>query len=404
MGIKKALYSQWASTAYVAAISTFIVVLLARKLEPYNFGIYNYIINLIAIFGIIQDGGFKTFIFREGTSKSKSIGYRREEILQIAIGHSILITASGCLFVNIFFKNNKSAIISGIICYGISSIYEYFIAEKRGRGHFTKASLYQAIKRTITASAIVIALLLNIRDISILFICWSIGIILSLTISFGKSAIKIPKFFLKKNIYNSCLSFIVIDLSTMIYFRSDIILLKYLRNSEQEAGQYAAAFRLIEGVILLMAPIANVCFRFFRLKWQEIEKFQILFYRLLIVASLISLLILIFGFILGEKATLFIYGDKYYIASELIKYLTPALLFILPNYIISQALIALNCERIYAFIAIFTAIFNVCTNCFFIPNYGAKAAALSTVATEFILFVSMITFYTINSRMRLRIN
>jgi O-antigen/teichoic acid export membrane protein len=398
MNIKRELYSQWASTAYVAVISILLTVIIARELEPSLFGIYNYVITVIAIFGIFQDGGFKTLIFREVTSKTKAIQYSRDQILKISIGHSIIITAIGCLIVILFFKNYKSTLILGIICWCITTIHEFYIADQRGRGDFLKASICQGIKRTFTAVTIITALCLNIKNISMLFIFWSIGIILSITVNFGRDVIKIPIFLPKKIIYNTCYSFIVIDLSTSIYFRSDIILLKYLRNSEEETGQYAAAFRLIEGVILLMAPIANLCFRSFRLKWQEIKKFRKLFNKILIVTSIISLLILILGLNFGKKAALLVYGNDYYVASELIIYLTPSLIFILPNYIISQALIALNIENNYAFISIFAAIFNVCINWIFIPHYGVKAAALSTVATEVLLFVCMFVFYKIYSK------
>ena len=63
-----------------------------------------------------------------------------------------------------------------------------------------------------------------------------------------------------------------------------------------------------------------------------------------------------------------------------------AYIFILPNYIITQAMIALNKEKIYAYTAIAAAILNIIGNLYMIPLSGAKGAAMVTVATEAFLF------------------
>ena len=70
MTLARSLRVQWLATVYVAAVSMLITFFLARTLGPEIFGRYSYIITLAALFAILQDGGFRTLLFRELTSSS----------------------------------------------------------------------------------------------------------------------------------------------------------------------------------------------------------------------------------------------------------------------------------------------------------------------------------------------
>ncbi len=59
--------------------------------------------------------------------------------------------------------------------------------------------------------------------------------------------------------------FLTIDVATVFYFRSDIVLLEYFGNIEGDVGQYSAAYRILEGIILLATPVAMIAFRVLRL-------------------------------------------------------------------------------------------------------------------------------------------
>ena len=67
MTLAKSFSTQWLASAYVATISIILTFLFARLLGPEIFGIYNYLLTLASLFAILQDGGFRTLIFRELT-------------------------------------------------------------------------------------------------------------------------------------------------------------------------------------------------------------------------------------------------------------------------------------------------------------------------------------------------
>jgi len=52
---------------YTAVVSMGLTFVLGRLLGPEAFGTYSNILTLASLFFILQDGGFKTLIFREKT-------------------------------------------------------------------------------------------------------------------------------------------------------------------------------------------------------------------------------------------------------------------------------------------------------------------------------------------------
>ena len=68
MTLAKSFSIQWLASAYGAAVSVLLTFLFARLLGPEIFGKYNYLLTLASLYAILQDGGFRTLIFRELTS------------------------------------------------------------------------------------------------------------------------------------------------------------------------------------------------------------------------------------------------------------------------------------------------------------------------------------------------
>jgi O-antigen/teichoic acid export membrane protein len=386
MNIKSALGSQWVATIYVAIISLLLSIILARVLGPVQFGVYSYVLSIACIFSIIQDGGFKTLLFREITLNSKHLIEKADELLPMALGHVIVATIIGCLFVEIFPWNYKNALISGVICFGSISISGIVSAYLKGTGNFEKYSAWHSIQRTLSAISIITAIMLGWHKIELIFISWASGICIALSIPLAREVLKKPKFSLRKNAYREISAFFIIDFATMIYFRSDMVLLKYLNRGDAEIGQYAAAYRILEGIIMMVTPIAHLCFRSLRLVRLEHEQFRRLFLQILGVMVFIAFALYFLIYKFGQPVVIAIYGISFNEAANLTLLLMVAIVFIFPNYIITQAIIAINKEKIYAIIATFSALFNILLNYLLIPKYGVRGAAISTILTEAVLF------------------
>ena len=165
-------------------------------------------------------------------------------------------------------------------------------------------------------------------------------------------------------------------------------MLEYFGKISSDVGQYSAAYRILEGVILLATPVAQIAFRSLRLR-QGQKEFYSLLGLLVLLMLLVSLIISLMGVFLGKDFMLLVFGEQYHFAGELLPLLLFAMLFILPNYILTQGTIALDKEISYAKIVVLVAFLNIVLNLWLIPDFGAIGAAGATIFSEGILFLGL---------------
>ena len=74
----------------------------------------------------------------------------------------------------------------------------------------------------------------------------------------------------------------------------------------------------------------------------------------------------------------------------MLPWLLGALIFILPNGVLTQAAIARNRESVYAVAAGGAALVNIGLNLALIPKFGGLGAAWATIVTEMFLTVALV--------------
>ena len=380
---RKNLGYQWASTLYVAVLGFVVSVLLARELGVEDFGNYSYILSLAGIFLIIQDGGYKTLIFRESVDDSA------QSLLSSGVTHVVSITVFGALAVLLLQPQRWLAILTAVCCMGLVVLSGFVSSILKGRGDFKSDAVWRMVIRSLTACAILSALFFyEDGSATSLFVGWSVALALALIWPIAKGYLSWPSFNFKGELFRSSMVFLTIDVATVFYFRSDIVLLEYFGHIEGDVGQYSAAYRVLEGVILLTTPVAQIAFRSLRLRQNQKEFFGLLSW-LVIVMLMVAGIIAVIGAFLGGDLMLIVFGEQYQYAGELLPLLLFAMLFILPNYILTQGTIALNKEIGYAKIAVAVALLNIVLNVWLIPDFGAMGAAWATIFSEGLLCLGL---------------
>jgi len=180
-----------------------------------------------------------------------------------------------------------------------------------------------------------------------------------------------------------------VDAATTLYYRCDIILLERLAGSAT-VGYYAAAYRFLDGFVILAAPLGIVWFRKLRMAGKDESGFWIQIGRMSTVMIAASFCIILAGSLLSERIMSLTFGSNYSDSSHLLPWLLGALLFLLPNGILTQAAIARNREGLYALAAGVGAVLNVLLNVCLIPKFGGLGAAWATIATEAFLMLALI--------------
>lgn len=393
----QSLISQWAATLYTGGVSLGLTFLIARVLGPGKFGAYSYILTVASLFLILQDGGYKTLLFRERTLPSEALRPYQEKLLSWATGHSILISMIGILFLFLIPVRYRWGLLAAFCCFAFQSAVNFVSSELRGKGRFSREAVWQGTVRTLSAAGILISLLLTKDAPWIVFAGWGLGILAALFVSPVNWPRPLYGGYGVSHVRQSCLGFLAIDAATTVYFRSDIILLQYLTGDSTVVGQYAAAFRFLDGIILFAAPLGLIWFRKLRMVHKDAVCFRSLMMKMSGIMLLAAILIVSIGSHFKGSIVSLTFGQGYNQAEILLPWLLGALVFLLPNGVLTQSAIAQNMERLYAFAAAGGAGVNIGLNLVVIPIYGAVGAAWTTILTE--IFLTSVLFIGLNKRL-----
>jgi O-antigen/teichoic acid export membrane protein len=386
LALIKSIGSQWVSVIYGAAVMFFLLIFLARKLGPSSLAIFLYIQTIASLFAILQDGGFQALLFREKVAPSEKTGITIDAIVSGYFGYISMTTLLGLAAVLLFPVAFKTGFLLAFCYFAFRCLTNLVSFLLKGQGSFKREALWRIQLNTIVALPVLLLIGFTTPTPEKVFLGFIIGQLLILATKNGRKIFSGSKITLPPwRLWKTCLSFVVIYGASMIYFRSSIVLLKHLQPDLALVGYYGAALQLLEGVIFLAAPVAHMAFRYMRLSWLNRKTFNERFGRILTGAAAAAFLLTTTGILFAPKFILLAYGKAYGPAADILPLLLFSLMFILPNLILTQGIIALNGERYYAVAASLCAVFNVGMNFFLIPQYLATGAAISTVATEALL-------------------
>jgi O-antigen/teichoic acid export membrane protein len=384
------LTSQWIATAYNAGVSIFLMFLLGRVLGPEAFGRYSYILTLASLFFILQDGGFKTLLFREKTLPSPGMKGHTDQLFSWALGNTLLFTLLGVLCVLVLPVQYRLGIIVAFLYFGLYVVSNFISSVLRGDGMFPREARWQVLVRTLGAAGILMALFFVRPEPWAIFGGWFLGVLICLFLS----PVPLPKpsfdGFRIPDVRRACLGFLAIDAATVVYYRCDIILLEYLTGNSAEVGYYSAAYRFLEGIVLMAVPLRVIWFRKLRLAWEDKRVFEGQMVKMGIWMLVAACLAMGVGILFSQEIVFFTFGWEYADSVSLLPWLLVALVFVLPNGILTQGAVARNLERYYAVAAGFSALLNIGLNLVLIPEFGGKGAAWATVATEGFLMIVMV--------------
>ncbi len=380
------LGAQWLAIAYIGIVSFALSILVARTLGPDLFGIYAVALSVGALVSILIDGGFSKLLQRERAQGSVGLVEIGSALPALAYGHAIIAIIAFSVIAVWFFPNYKMTTLVTVWCFGAAVLNQYGLAILRGDGRLVRDASWQIGNRTLSALFMAIAVLfLGASQPWHVLLAQFVG-----TAAFGFFVAWFlhvrPRFIGSAVVYRAILPLVWLDLATALYFRSDMVLLEFLKVPQVEVGHYGVAYRLIEALILLASPMGLILFRHFRQgSDMPVQMVRQMLLPPLAWAMLAGIGVALSLWFFSDTIVNLAYGQAYYGAGRLLAILGCSLIFILPNGILNQAALALGLERWFASSATITAIINIVGNLLFIPIYGVMAAACMTVLTEAVL-------------------
>jgi O-antigen/teichoic acid export membrane protein len=173
-------------------------------------------------------------------------------------------------------------------------------------------------------------------------------------------------------------------------YKEDTVMIKWLRD-DQETGLYIAAFRLMEGTLLLPQAVSMAAYPTLSRIFHEGEAVAPLLRRLQRWLLILCLPVMTGGIIL-TPAIMDFFTAEYGESIPVLRMVLLALPALYLNYLIGTGLRSVDRQPANLKSAAIALVLNFLLNLILIPGLGAMGAALATVLTQFAYFALMYWF------------
>lgn len=168
----------------------------------------------------------------------------------------------------------------------------------------------------------------------------------------------------------------------------DIFILTAL-STASSVGLFSAAFRVIQLINVIPFTLSIPVFPVFsRLALESKDRVFAIYIRVLKIFVLISLPIAVWILILGSQVTVFLFGEAYQEAGQALLIMGPMVVFLFLNSLYIHIFSALDKQSLYMKTVAMAVAINVVLDIVLIPLWGILGAALATLVSEFVLYIT----------------
>jgi O-antigen/teichoic acid export membrane protein len=360
-------------------------ILLARLLGVDGIGQYTYIISLCVLLGLFVEFGTNPFLVKKVAAEAGRlepndlINIFLVKLIQFAIGLALMVVLDYRFFVKDFTLLNLTPcyiLFEGIAQVGISVL--------NGRQAFVRANTISFVYEVCRSVALLL-LLLVFKTVSvvplvyILTACCYAGYMLAVVLKKELAGSKSVNVFAY---YRRTYFFFLSAIAFQLYFRIDMILLKRI-GTLNDLGIYGTAYKFFEVFLFVPAIVSGIIFpqvaRRFKEHPDALKKFvEDIQWK---SAGLLSFGVL--GLIVFSKLIIqLFFGVEYVAAGPVMQILFLTSCLFCFNFIYPVLFNATGNEHRILLIFLLGFIVNGSLNYYFIPKYGAVAAAVSTLVAE----------------------
>lgn len=374
------------------AVGLFVWITIARYLGPNNFGVLNYSVALVSLFGTVSTLGLNRIVIRELVNKPSNSGIILGTVTLIRTISSIAIL--GCaIYATTYLsaKDPRTPLLVSII--GLSLIFQtldtidlwyqsqvqskYTVIAKSAS--FFVCALFKLYLVIVNAPLITFAIVISAE---ILIASFGLIVIYLRKYSFTHWKFKLST---ATSLLKESWPEAIAGISTLLFMRVDQIMLGELINSEA-VGQYSAASRITEVLYFIPMIIISSTFPMIISSSNKKANYHTQLKRLFTLLALISYVIAILCTFFSDEIIQILYGAQYTEAANVLMIHAWTLLIVSfglvsGSWIINEKRTKLSMKR-----AMLGAISNIILNFLLIPRYGLTGAATGTLISQFIAY------------------
>ncbi len=372
----------------------FVGTYVARYLGPYNYGILNYCISFVLLFSAFSGLGLDFIVVRE-LVKEKD---KNNEILGTACTLKILSTllVLFAIWMTLILTNNSQEIkryillISFGLLFQTANIIDFYFQSQVLSKHTVLAQFLQLIIGSALKMYFIYTkapLYWFVWTIFIEYVILAVGLIINYFL-YGKR-LQRWKFNFNLAVYflRNSWPLIFSGMMIAIYTKIDKIMLKHMLG-EATVGIYSAATNISEAGYFIPSVICGSIFP--AIVKVKIQSQKLYFDRLKSLYSLmiwLSLVIIMFAYLWGEKIILFFFGNEYFGSILLLKIHIWSNLFVYIWLAIGYYLMAENYTGISLARASLGMLLSITLNYFLILRYNVLGSAFAAIISYFFVMV-----------------
>jgi len=368
-----------------------------------EYGIYFALLNLVLILEIVNDFGVRNFTSRYIAQNNHLLQKYFPDLLSLKIILSLIYYFASLLigwslgYLEDYFILFNVLIISKMMTSGISFLRANII----GLAHYRMDSILSVLHRLIAILFCGILLWIPTfrSDFTIdwFVYCELIALLITLSIAYfllrkHLSSLHFRIHFLRILVFlRQSLPYALIVFLMMIYNRIDAVMLEQLLESgKEEAGIYAASYRLLDAAIMFSFLFANLLLPMFSkmLKQQQsINDLMKFAFELMMAVAISGVTAIYFSKI--EIMDLLYTGSTIY-WGNILGVLMWSFIAVSATHVFGTALLANGNLRALNYLFLGGIVINILLNWYFIPIHQAYGAALTTCITQFFVVLGEI--------------
>ncbi|ASI99976.1 flippase [Thermococcus gorgonarius] len=366
-----------------------VIVILSRTLGPEGLGQYSFIFYYVGLLGIFSDLGVGYYFMRE-VARNRS---RAKELLPDVLGFKVVLALLNFLIIVALTlplpKPRWMKIL--IILAGAEAMLTWISYVFVNIMYAHEVTKYEALARTIEriwAFFVGGATLYFYRSLSPFIVTLLLGYVIreGLRIHWGSKFVDKIKIRFKPDVWISLLKksypFWLIGLFTLIYYRTDMVMLSLMKG-DYETGIYRAAYTLIEVSLFVPGIVISTTMPSMARFWEKDRKTLNALFRKSFQALLgLGILGTAGYYIFARLGIIIVFGEEFLPSVSILRILAFAMPFMFLNSLFGSFMNATGRELTFTKITGFTALLNVILNYILILHYGASGAAVATVVSQ----------------------
>ncbi|NQE44620.1 hypothetical protein C5S31_01185 [ANME-1 cluster archaeon GoMg2] len=385
-------------------IALFTLIYLARYLHPVEFGKYSFVFAYLTFFGIITDLGFHAILVRDmscdqsNTAKLIGNAYVIKVLLVI-----FAVTLSLVVITLTSYPSDTATYVYIATFTLLFSSFSYFYqaifeANLRMEYHL----IARIIFRILLAILILWVIFSHGTLMQVMFIMVFSEMVKTLiSYAFSRKFVR-PRFeidwVLWKYLFKESLPLSLSSVIWIIYSQIDIVMLSPMKG-DVSVGLYSAAYRLFEPLIFIGSALMLSLFPLMSKYYKNSKEKLIKSYKLSVKYLLIIALPVAIGItFMADKIILLIYGTEFVNSATTLQILIWGLVFIFQYRIFLDILVAMGKQKLTTLSMGLCAIVNVTLNFMLIPILSYNGAAIATLITRVILFIT--SFYFVSKHLQ----